>query len=64
MRVAGRIKNQVVMILINSGSSHNFLDNNVCKRLRCETKYIKGIPVTIANEDSLVTNEIYQAFTL
>ena len=58
MRIMGRIKKQSVVILIDSGSTHNFIDQVVSKRLKCSTKPIVGVQVTVANGDSLKSQEI------
>ena len=36
MRVLGRIKNPLVL-LVSSSSTHNFIDQAVAKKLRCQT---------------------------
>jgi len=49
MRVTGRIKNISLHILIDLGSTHNFLDLATAKRLHCEIKKIPPIRVVVAN---------------
>ena len=58
MRVMGRIKKQNLVVLIDSGSTHNFLDQTVVKRLKCTTKSIVGVKVTVANGDALKAHEL------
>ena len=58
MKLLGRIKRQSAVILVDSGSTHNFIDQMIVKRLRCPTQSIKGMSVTVANEDKLRTQEV------
>ena len=36
IRVTGKVSSQPVHILIDSGSTHNFLDSSTAKKLKCE----------------------------
>ena len=58
MRVMGRIKKQNLEMLIDFGSTHNFLDEIVVKRLKCPTKSLRGVKVTVANCDTLQSQEL------
>ena len=49
MRVNGRAGNVTSRILIDSGSTHNFLDISVAKRLHCRVRKILPMRVAIAN---------------
>jgi len=49
MRVTGRVKNSPIHILIDSGSTHNFLDISTAKKLHCEVKKIPPLQVGVAN---------------
>ena len=53
MRVLGKIKRQSLVMLIDFGSTHNFIDQFVAKRLRCHTKTIMRVAVTVANGEVL-----------
>ena len=53
MRVQGKIKNQLISILIDTGSTHNFVDQEVVKKLRVRLKNIQSFMVTVANSDKL-----------
>ena len=53
MKVMGKIKKQPLVVLIDSGSTHNFLDQMVVKRLKVPTKIITRVKVTVANGDVL-----------
>ncbi|OMP08964.1 hypothetical protein COLO4_05954 [Corchorus olitorius] len=57
MRVFGRVKNQSVLMLIDTGSSHNFLNSSLAKRLGCHLSSMKSIPVTVANGEDLICKE-------
>jgi len=49
MRIAGKVGSHVVHILIDSGSTHNFLDTTTAKRLRCELLKIPPLVVAVAD---------------
>ena len=36
MRIIGKIKNQTMIVLVDSGSSHNFINQKLVKSLNCE----------------------------
>ena len=55
MRLRGKIKNQTVVILVDSRSTHNFLDQNTAKKLNCSVQVIHGLTVIVANGDMLRT---------
>ena len=45
-------------MLIDSGSTHNFIDQVVARKLKCVTRVITGVQVTIANGDTLQSYEV------
>ena len=49
MRVIGMVHNHPVHILIDSGSTHNFLDLGLAKELGCELEHINPQSITVAN---------------
>ena len=51
MRIIGKIKKQSLVFLIDSGSTHNFVDQSAAKRLRCPMRPITKVQVTVANGD-------------
>ncbi|XP_041016309.1 uncharacterized protein LOC121258846 [Juglans microcarpa x Juglans regia] len=53
MRVVGRIGNQPVTILIDSGSTHNFLDPSILPKLSLHVLIDDKIKVKIANGDQV-----------
>ncbi|GJS00938.1 putative nucleotidyltransferase, ribonuclease H [Tanacetum coccineum] len=53
MRVQGSMGNRQLHILIDSGSTHNFLDCRLAKKLQCEVQDISLINVRVANGKKL-----------
>lgn len=55
MQIAGMIKNRAVIMLVDSGSTHNFINVGVAKNLKlgCNQQYQSL--VTIANDDNVRT---------
>ena len=53
MRVTVFIRKRPLHILIDSGSTHNFLDVNVAKKLGCKLEEIGPMKVDVANGSSL-----------
>ena len=51
MRINGRVGSQRIHILVDSGSTHNFLDVTTAKKLRCEVVKIPAFMAAIANGD-------------
>ena len=49
MRLQGKIKTFTVVILVDSGSTHNFIDQGVVKRGGLHTQTINGLSVSVAN---------------
>ena len=58
MHMYGKIKNQLLVILVDSGSTNNFLDQSTAKRVKCATQSIRGLKVTVANGEVLETQEV------
>ena len=55
MRLQEKVKNQPLIVLVDSGSTHNFIDCMVAKRLGCELQSIKDLQVIVANGDRVHT---------
>ena len=53
MRLQGKIKNLVVIILVDTSSTHNFLDQRVVKRLGIPTQSVDTLSVSVANGDKM-----------
>lgn len=49
-------------MLVDTGSTHNFVDLEVAKRVGCPTQLIKSHKVLVANEDKLQCNSKYVGF--
>ena len=62
MRVTGKVKNCQVHILVDSVSTHNFLDLSMAKRLHCEMKRIPPLQVVMANGQKLQCTSMYKGF--
>lgn len=58
MRVKGKIKKKSLVLLIDSASTYNFIDQIVARRLRYPTEVITGVNVTVANGDILKSQEV------
>ncbi|GJT48766.1 hypothetical protein Tco_0974923 [Tanacetum coccineum] len=54
MRVIGTVGRNVVHILIDYGSTYNFLDKNMAKKLGCDIR--NTFPLTVANGNNLVSD--------
>lgn len=53
MRIQAAMKNTKVIFLIDSGSSNNFIDIRVVKKLGLDLSEIKGIELMVANGEKL-----------
>ena len=62
MRIVGKYKRRSIHVLIDSGSTHNFLDVTVTKSLGCPLKLIESIYVTVANRQEMICNRICEQF--
>nr|GFB32715.1 hypothetical protein [Tanacetum cinerariifolium] len=49
MRVKGHVKKQVLHILVDCGSTHNFLDLHAAKRMGCNLSKMCPLQVSVAN---------------
>ncbi|GJV70189.1 putative mitochondrial protein [Tanacetum coccineum] len=59
MRIRGRIGKQVVHILIDCGSTHNFLDIHTAKKLGCGLTKTTPMQVSVANGQRMISTSIY-----
>ena len=57
MRVQGLIKNQLINILIDTGSTHNFVDGKVLKVVGEKLHSVNNFTVTVANGEKLQVQE-------
>lgn len=58
MRIRGNIKNKAITILIDSGSTHNFLDPVVAKRTGCTIQSTSPMRVTVADGTKITSDSI------
>ncbi|KAF8402565.1 hypothetical protein HHK36_010651 [Tetracentron sinense] len=59
MRVQGTIKREPVTMLIDSGSTHNFLNEKIAKRLGCRVQIGGELRVTVASGETLSSNGMW-----
>ncbi|GFZ06800.1 hypothetical protein Acr_18g0009700 [Actinidia rufa] len=64
MRVTGRIGYRKVLILVDSGSTHNFVDQRVAQLLGLAVKPIVQFWVTVANGERLLCTEKYEGVSI
>ncbi|XP_059458363.1 uncharacterized protein LOC132187956 [Corylus avellana] len=55
MRLVGWIGNLKIMILVDSGSTHNFVDSSVCKKVRMSICSEQRIKVKVANGEEVLS---------
>jgi hypothetical protein len=55
MRIIGRVGNQRVVILIDSGSTHNFLDSSIAKSTQLLLSKETSVRVQIGNGEQLLS---------
>jgi hypothetical protein len=52
------VKNQVMLLLVDSGSSNTFVNENFARRLNCPTVPILAVSVKVANGEHLVCDKM------
>ncbi|XP_022031762.1 uncharacterized protein LOC110932814 [Helianthus annuus] len=62
MRVRGSMGNRQLHILIDSGSTHNFLNESLAKKLQCEVMTISPINVGVADGKRLTSTQVCRNF--
>ncbi|GKA81036.1 gag-pol polyprotein [Tanacetum coccineum] len=62
MRVRGRVGKQMVHILVDCGSTHNFLDIHTAKKLGCRLDNTTPMQVSVANGQRMMSTSICQDF--
>ena len=62
IRVNGHVGKRTLRILIDLGSTHNFLDENLAKKLGCRLESVAAQSVTIAGGQQLQCHYIYRRF--
>jgi len=63
MKVIGYVGSQSIHILIDSGSTHNFLYVTTAKKLRCELLRIPPIVVAVADGAQLKCQAVCKGFS-
>ena len=61
IKVKGKVEESKLMILIDSGSTHSFLDETT-KRLKCSLINTQPLTVTMANGNKVVSRLAYAGF--
>lgn len=49
MRIKGRLRNQEIVVLIDTGNTHNFLDPLIVKNGRLKVNHEEKVKVRVAN---------------
>ena len=62
MKLVGYVGSQPIHMLVDSGSTHNFLDIATMKKLRCEVLKIPPIVVVVANGAKLTCQAMCKEF--
>ena len=63
MRVRGYVRKNVLHVLVDSGSTHNFLDLNTAKKLGCRLSRICPLEVSVANGNVMSSLYVCKNFT-
>ncbi|KAL3624153.1 hypothetical protein CASFOL_032969 [Castilleja foliolosa] len=54
IKLAGKVKNNQLVILVDSGSTHSFLDPNVVAKVKCEVEVTNPLQVTVAGGGKII----------
>nr|KYP59360.1 Transposon Ty3-I Gag-Pol polyprotein [Cajanus cajan] len=63
MRVTGSYKKKPLHILIDSGSTHNFLDVDIAKKLGCRIQVMKPLQIIVADGNKMKIEAIVKEFS-
>ncbi|XP_026417003.1 uncharacterized protein LOC113312466 [Papaver somniferum] len=58
IRIPGFVKKKIISVLIDTGSTHRFIDSNLAKSLQCSVEKTASLLVTVANGDKTVSSGI------
>jgi hypothetical protein len=58
------VENQILLILVDSGSTDSFLNEAILPRLHCSSQKTAPVSVKLANDDTLVCDQIVPNFSL
>lgn len=62
--VMGKLQNKEIMVLIEGGSTHNFLDQTVASKCGLPMIRSKNIKVMVANKETMECTRFCQALTI
>ncbi|PKI61860.1 hypothetical protein CRG98_017758 [Punica granatum] len=62
MRVVGIMGKRLLHILVDSGSTHNFLNEEVGRKLGCQTELMSAVRVAVANGNELKCERVCKKF--
>lgn len=62
MRVKGSIGTKILQILVDSGSTHNFVSIALAKKMRCPIKTVDELDVTVADGNKLGCSQLCKDF--
>lgn len=62
MKIQGNVKKKLIVILIDSGSTHNFINQEVVKRTGIETAETDPLHVSVADGTKMVSIAICKGF--
>nr|GEX00393.1 hypothetical protein [Tanacetum cinerariifolium] len=62
MRIRGAMGNRQLHILVDSGSTHNFINVKLARKLQCSVKDIPSLNVSVAGEKQLQCNKMCPDF--
>lgn len=61
IRICSIIKKKAITILIDSGSTHNFLDRTVAKKKKnCKIQHVSPMTVSVADGTKIINDDICQ----
>lgn len=64
IRVAGRLKNKDLTVLIDGGSTHNFIDQTIVSRYGLPITHNKKFQVMVANKEQIECGGVCRALTI
>ncbi|KAK1694297.1 hypothetical protein QYE76_010994 [Lolium multiflorum] len=59
VRLRALVQNQVLLILVDTGSSHSFLSSRFAERIDCELTDIPAVSVRVANDEWSKGNDVW-----
>ncbi|XP_076915407.1 uncharacterized protein LOC143574750 [Bidens hawaiensis] len=62
MKIIGSMGTRTLHILVDSGSTHNFIDQNLATKLKITTQEVKSMKVTVANGNQLTCQNMCKDF--